>query len=99
MAGEEVLAMASWDLHRGLNPLANGFICVDEDRLAAEWAVEYLVGRMCREISRPAPALIRLNQLPGGFVTRRLALGTDLDRPKGSKNEIPRCRNFALVDR
>jgi GNAT superfamily N-acetyltransferase/predicted nucleic acid-binding protein len=73
-AGEEPIAFGSWALPRGPKPISEGFLCVDQDHQAAESTVEYLVGKICKECSQSAPALIKLRQMPGHSVTLRIAM-------------------------
>ena len=73
-AGEQIIAVGTWTLPHGPKPISEAFLCVDQDHQAAESAVEHLVGKICKECSRVAPALIKLRQMPGHSVTLRVAM-------------------------
>lgn len=74
VSNDDVIAYASWQIPAGPQHLANAFICADEDHPAAESVLDYVVDRMCREVSRSGPTLIRFRELPGHSSTRRVAI-------------------------
>ena len=73
-AGGQTIAFGPWTLPPGPKPVSEAFLCLDQDHQSAESAAEYLVGKICKECSRAAPALIKLRQMPGHSVTLRTAM-------------------------
>lgn len=72
--GEEIVAYASWNACHAPHNTTDVFICADEDHQAAEAVVDHLIDRICNDVSRTAPAVIRLRELPGHVITRRVAI-------------------------
>ena len=66
----EVVCTASWDCISGLHPIADVRLTANEEHPAFETGLDVLLDRICREASKNAAVLMRLNT-PSGHVNSR----------------------------
>lgn len=74
VADGDVVAYASWTMPVGPQPKLDMFICTDEDHPTAKIAVNLFIDRICADSWKVSPAQIRLHQIPGHKITRRIAI-------------------------